>query len=83
MSDLVLKAVNSVLSGKASYCKFMSANDSGETGGHQSGILISKKVKEMLFTDQELRENHILKKTGKKKIGRIFRDKEELPITSD
>ena len=25
----------------------------------------------------------ILKKTGKKKIGRIFRDKEELPITSD
>lgn len=65
MSELVLKAVNSVLSGKASYCKFMSANDSGETGGHQSGILISKKVKEMLFTDQELRENHILKKTGK------------------
>ena len=65
MSDLVLKAIDSVLSGKDSYCKFLSANDSGETGGHQSGILISKTAKKILFTDQEIKENHILKKTGK------------------
>lgn len=65
MSELILKAIDSVLSGKESYCKFLSANDSGETGGHQSGILISKTAKNMLFTDQEIKENHILKSAGK------------------
>lgn len=64
MDELVTKAVEAVLSGKSAYCKFLSANDSGETGGHQSGILISKTAKDMLYTEQELRENHILKKTG-------------------
>ncbi|MBO6207866.1 MAG: restriction endonuclease [Lachnospiraceae bacterium] len=64
MDELVTKAVEAVLSGKSAYCKFLSANDSGETGGHQSGILISKTAKDMLYTAQELRENHILKKTG-------------------
>ncbi|MBP3802430.1 MAG: restriction endonuclease [Oribacterium sp.] len=64
MDELVTKAVEAVLSGKKSYCKFLSANDSGETGGHQSGILISKTAKDMLYTEQELRENHILKKTA-------------------
>ncbi|MCD7708346.1 MAG: restriction endonuclease, partial [Clostridiales bacterium] len=64
MDELVYKAVDAVLSGAAAYCKFLSANDSGETGGHQSGILISMSAKSILFTDQELRDNHILKKTG-------------------
>ncbi len=64
-NDLVVKAIDAVLKGKASFCKFLSANDSGETGGHQSGILISKSAKSMLFTDDEMRDNHILKKTGK------------------
>lgn len=64
MSELVIKAIDSVLSGKDSYCKFLSANDSGETGGHQSGILVSKTAKNMLFTDQEIKDNHILKKNG-------------------
>lgn len=63
--ELTVKAIESVLSGRSSYCKFLSANDSGETGGHQSGILISKTAKDMLYTEQELNENHILKKTGK------------------
>lgn len=57
MSELVIKAIDSVLSGKDSYCKFLSANDSGETGGHQSGILVSKTAKNMLFTDQEIKDN--------------------------
>jgi len=65
MDELVTKAVESVLSGKKAYCKFLSANDSGETGGHQSGVLISKTAKDMLYTEQELKENHILKKSGK------------------
>lgn len=65
MNELVAKAVESVLNGKKAYCKFLSANDSGETGGHQSGVLISKTAKDMLYTEQELKENHILKKSGK------------------
>lgn len=64
MNDLVNKAIEDVLNSRSSYCKFLSANDSGETGGHQSGVLISKTAKEMLYTDRELKENHILKKTG-------------------
>ena len=63
--DLVVKAIDAVIHGKASFCKFLSANDSGETGGHQSGILISKSAKSMLFTDQEMNDNHILKKNGR------------------
>lgn len=63
-NDLVVKAIDAVLKGKDSFCKFLSANDSGETGGHQSGILISLSAKAMLFTDQQMRENHILKKNG-------------------
>ena len=65
ISDLTTKAIDAVFRGKKSYCKFLSANDSGETGGHQSGILISKTAKEMLWTDQEMKENHILKRYGK------------------
>lgn len=63
-NNLVLKAIDAVLKGTASFCKFLSANDSGETGGHQSGILISVSAKAMLFAEQEMRENHILKKNG-------------------
>ncbi|MCC8155818.1 MAG: type II restriction endonuclease [Oscillospiraceae bacterium] len=64
MGALVVKAVDAVLNGTSAYCKFLSANDSGETGGHQSGILISKTAKDMLYTEQEMNENHILKKSG-------------------
>lgn len=64
-SDLITKAVEAVSKGKSAYCKFLSANDSGETKAHQSGILISINAKSMLFTDKELKENHILKRTAK------------------
>ena len=63
--DLVVKARYAVLNGKASFCKFLSANDSGETGGHQSGILISSKVREMFFDDQDLCREKVPKKYGK------------------
>jgi len=63
--ELVIKAIDGVLGGNTAYCKFLSANDSGETGGHQSGILISKTARGMLYTDQEMADNHILKKPGK------------------
>lgn len=58
----VSEAIQSVLSSQQAYCKFLSANDSGATGGHQSGILVSKAAKEMMFS-QSLDEQNILKRT--------------------
>lgn len=63
--DITTKAIGAVLNGGSSYCKFLSANDSGETRGHQSGILISKSAKSMFWSNAEMRENHILKKYGR------------------
>ena len=54
-------AVRAALEGLMSYCKFLSANDSGETGGHQSGILISKSALAMIFDSSVLSE-HISKR---------------------
>ena len=60
--SIVSKAIESVNHSRRAYCKFLSANDSGETGGHQAGILISKKALTMLFdTDRPL--EHIEKRT--------------------
>ena len=56
------QAIQSVLSSGRAYCKFLSANDSGATGGHQSGILISKTAKNLLFA-QNLANENILKRT--------------------
>lgn len=56
------QAIQSVLNSRQAYCKFLSANDSGATGGHQSGILISKSAKDMMFT-QKLENEDILKRT--------------------
>ena len=56
------QAIQSVLNSQQAYCKFLSANDSGATGGHQSVILISKSAKDMMFT-QALENENILKRT--------------------
>lgn len=37
-----IQAIQAVLSGQRAYCKFLAANDTGLTGGHQAGIYISK-----------------------------------------
>lgn len=47
------------------FCKFLSANDTGATSGHQFGILISKSAVEMLFTRQQLEQDGIPKRTVK------------------
>lgn len=59
------QAIHSVLNSEMGFCKFLSANDAGATGGHQSGILISKSAVRMLFTCKELEEEGIPKKTVK------------------
>ena len=42
-------AVESVARGLLSFCKFLSANDTGETNAHQAGIYISKPAISILF----------------------------------
>lgn len=56
------QAIQSVLNSEQAYCKFLSANDSGATGGHQNGILISKAATDMLFA-QNVENESILKRT--------------------
>lgn len=61
------QAIKSVLNSDKGFCKFLSANDTGATGGHQSGILISTSAAEMMFGRQELKQKGILKRTVKMK----------------
>ncbi len=58
------RAIKSVKESRMSFCKFLSANDSGETGGHQSGILVSKKAYSMMF-DGEIPATGIFKREVK------------------
>lgn len=58
------KAIQSVKSSQKAFCKFLSANDSGETGGHQVGILVSKKAYSMMFHG-EIPHDGILKREVK------------------
>ncbi len=62
LEGYAIQAIRSVLTSQQAYCKFLSANDSGATGGHQSGILISKNAKNMMFA-QDLAGENILKRT--------------------
>lgn len=45
------QAIRAVLNSQKSYCKFLSANDTGLTGGHQAGIYISKPSIPILFDE--------------------------------
>ncbi|MBE6905281.1 MAG: restriction endonuclease [Ruminococcaceae bacterium] len=47
--DNAFKAIQAVNSGQLAYCKFLSANDTGDTGAHQSGIYIAKNAISILF----------------------------------
>ncbi|MDR1015243.1 MAG: type II restriction endonuclease [Coriobacteriales bacterium] len=43
------RAIKAVGNGKLAYCKFLSANDTGDTGGHQVGIYVAKNALSILF----------------------------------
>lgn len=45
------RAMEAVLGGEISFCKFLSANDTGLTGGHQAGIYIPKSSAYILFSE--------------------------------
>ena len=51
MTGYSIHAINSASSGMMTFCKFLSANDTGETGGHQSGIYMSKPAVPILFDE--------------------------------
>ena len=42
-------AIQAAFHGQKVFCKFLSANDTGLTGGHQAGIYISKPSIPILF----------------------------------
>lgn len=66
------QAIKDVLNSEKGFCKFLSANDTGATGGHQSGILISKSAVRMLFSKQDLEQEGIPKRTVKIRWQNIF-----------
>ena len=45
------RAIQAVLNGEIGFCKFLSANDTGKTGGHQAGIYIPKSSVKILFSE--------------------------------
>lgn len=49
MSDILILAIESVNKSKTSFCKFISANDAGKTGGHQEGFYIPKNSIPLIF----------------------------------
>ena len=63
LTEYTNQAITSVLNSEQAFCKFLSANDTGATGGHQSGILISKSATNMLFSLQQFGQERILKRT--------------------
>lgn len=51
MNNYALSAINDTLKAELTFCKFLSANDTGQTGGHQAGIYISKPAIPILFSE--------------------------------
>lgn len=51
-SEILKNAIESVESSGTAFCKFLSANDTGATGGHQSGILVSVSAKSIMFSEK-------------------------------
>ena len=55
--NLSADAVEATSRGLNTYIKFLSANDTGLTGGHQSGILVSKSALGMVFDGSQSEDN--------------------------
>lgn len=48
---MATSAIQAVNHGQLAYCKFLSANDTGDTGAHQAGIYIAKNAISILFDE--------------------------------
>lgn len=51
MANYAMQAIQAATQGRMVFCKFLSANDTGLTGGHQAGIYISKPAVPILFDE--------------------------------
>lgn len=49
MESIVTRAIECVQKAKVAYCKFITPNDTGQTGGHQSGFHLHKDSWPLLF----------------------------------
>lgn len=49
MTDLLLKAIESVQSSNCAFCHYITPNDTGKTGSHQAGFVVSKEAARILF----------------------------------
>lgn len=49
MENIALKVIADTANSEKIFCKFLSANDTGETGAHQSGIYIPKNSTSLIF----------------------------------
>ncbi len=58
MKKLVEEAIESVNSGEVSFCRFITANDTGETGAHQEGFYIPKSSYSIFFDSPGERGNN-------------------------
>lgn len=51
MNTVLAAAIKTVKTSELSFCKFISPNDAGETGGHQDGFYIPKNSVSLLFDE--------------------------------
>jgi len=51
MEDILNKAIQSVQQSEISFCKYITANDTGATGGHQAGYHIHKRAWPLFFDE--------------------------------
>jgi type II restriction enzyme len=49
MSEILSSAIQSVQESKAAWCRFITGNDTGKTGSHQSGFYIPKGASKLIF----------------------------------
>lgn len=59
MSDILNLAINKVQQAQAALCKFITANDTGSTGGHQCGYHISKEAWPMFLNTKAIKGTNI------------------------
>lgn len=55
MNSILEIAINSVQNSKTAFCKFISANDAGKTGGHQEGFYIPKNSLPLMFDERGIK----------------------------
>lgn len=58
MQEYTEKAIQAVRNSSLAYCRFLTANDTGLTGGHQSGIYIAKPAVPIIFDEPGIRGNN-------------------------